>query len=70
MPAALVAANLSNRPALDFLNPVAGSSNGRTLGSGPSSLGSNPSPAASVQNPAKGGVFSFAEDAVEPLDRI
>ena len=26
--------------------PVAGSSNGRTLGSGPSSLGSNPSPAA------------------------
>ena len=32
--------------ALNRLRPGAGSSNGRTLGSGPSSLGSNPSPAA------------------------
>src|SRR5439155_5513475 len=32
---------------LHFFVPFAGSSNGRTLGSGPSSLGSNPSPAAS-----------------------
>ena len=33
---------------------VAGSSNGRTLGSGPSSLGSNPSPAASLLTRAGG----------------
>ena len=34
---------------------VAGSSNGRTPGSGPGSLGSNPSPAASAKPPETGG---------------
>ena len=39
---------------------VAGSSNGRTLGSGPSSLGSNPSPAASRTRCKTAGSFVLA----------
>src|SRR5437762_868588 len=56
--------------------PVAGSSNGRTLGSGPSSLGSNPSPAASPKAPPVLGFCLLdrqrsadAHQAGEPEDR-
>src|SRR5437773_2004990 len=51
--------------------PVAGSSNGRTLGSGPSSLGSNPSPAASLNLEAIQGhqaLLRFGVDVRDDLD--
>jgi hypothetical protein len=47
---------MSRLPRLEW-NCLAGSSNGRTPGSGPGSLGSNPSPAASQKAPLKRGFF-------------
>src|SRR4029079_11817283 len=43
------------------------SSNGRTLGSGPSSLGSNPSPAASREPAANRRVFASFENSPHRL---